>query len=951
VCNIKRALARAIPLATLAMVASMPALAKQYKSAEIFTTDSTLYGKYVFRMKAAEGSGVISNFFLWKDGSELSDVFWEEVDIEVFGKNGATSWQSNLITGLGNRQTSEEVHNANYSFADGYHTFAIEWTPNQVRFLVDDVLIRETKGAQASDLVSPAQARFNFWPPNVTEWVGPLDTSILPAHMFVNWMEYYEWNGQSFNLAWRDDFNSFDTSRWGTADWTFDENQADFSPDNVTTRNGYLVLSMTREGQEGFYGTPPVDTGDIPPVSSSSSSDSSVYTPSSRSSSSSFSVRSSSSAAGTNGCANINVYPNWTAKDWSGGPSNHANSGDQMVYQNTLYKANWYTTTVPGSDGSWTKVGTCGSINTPSSSSIAHSSVSSAVSSVVSIPKSSSSSIVSSTSTQCKEMCQWYNDAPRPLCENTASGWGWENNQSCIGRTTCASQQGGSGIVSNCTTSSAVSSSSAVTVSSSSQPGPISSSSSSVVSSSSSSATSVGAGQFRINSDGRITKNGEVFPVRCGSWFGLEGQHEPKDAENNPDGAPMELYAGNMWWAGSGQGTGRDIQQTMEEITALGINTIRLPIAPQTLDPNDPQGTGFVREGGVLKNHESIRQDNARQALEDFIKLADQNNLEVIVDIHSCSNYLGWRAGRLDSKPPYSDADRKNYEYTREGYSCSATGNPSSVIQVDAYDESKWLQDLQEIAGLSEKLGVDNIIAIDIFNEPWDYTWAEWKTLSEKAYEAISAVNDDVLIMVEGIAAKTNDGTEIPHGSTDTNPNWGENFYPAADAPLNIPKERLLLSPHTYGPSVFVQAQFVDQSKPGCEGLEGPEAGDAGCDIVISGDKLEPGWDEHFGYLRDQGFGMLVGEFGGAIDWPQGSDNGYNWNHINEKVDLQWQEAFVDYMIKKDIEACYWSINPESADTGGLYDHAYSNSNESGWGEWLDFNQTKVNLLKRLWGY
>ena len=91
--------------------------------------------------------------------------------------------------------------------------------------------------------------------------------------------------------------------------------------------------------------------------------------------------------------------------------------------------------------------------------------------------------------------------------------------------------------------------------------------------------------------------------MQCGAWFGLEGQHEPKDAENNPNGAPLEMYVGNMWWAD----TGRTIQQTMSEIKDLGINVIRLPIAPQTLDPNDPQGIGDVRSGGVLKNHEFVR--------------------------------------------------------------------------------------------------------------------------------------------------------------------------------------------------------------------------------------------------------------------------------------------------------------------------------------------------------
>ena len=57
---------------------------------------------------------------------------------------------------------------------------------------------------------------------------------------------------------------------------------------------------------------------------------------------------------------------------------------------------------------------------------------------------------------------------------------------------------------------------------------------------------------FRVNSAGRITKNGTVFPVRCGNWFGLEGRHEPSSDPTNPSGAPMEQYIGNTFWANGG---------------------------------------------------------------------------------------------------------------------------------------------------------------------------------------------------------------------------------------------------------------------------------------------------------------------------------------------------------------------------------------------------------------
>ena len=86
----------------------------------------------------------------------------------------------------------------------------------------------------------------------------------------------------------------------------------------------------------------------------------------------------------------------------------------------------------------------------------------------------------------------------------------------------------------------------------------------------------------------------------------------------------------------------------------MGINVIRLPLVPQTLNANDPQGTG-----SVLKNHPSVRIANSRLALETMIQAADAANIEVLLDMHSCSNYVGWRKGRLDARPPWVDADSR----------------------------------------------------------------------------------------------------------------------------------------------------------------------------------------------------------------------------------------------------------------------------------------------------
>jgi endoglucanase len=123
---------------------------------------------------------------------------------------------------------------------------------------------------------------------------------------------------------------------------------------------------------------------------------------------------------------------------------------------------------------------------------------------------------------------------------------------------------------------------------------------------------------------------------------------------------------------------------------------------------------------------------------------------------------------------------------------------------------------------------------------------------------------------------------------------------------------------------------------------------------VINPTLLRRGWEEHFGYLRAQGYAIVVGEFGGNMDWPLGQASirdRNRWSHITPGVDRQWQDVFVSYMVEKGIEGCYWSINPESGDTAGWYGHAFDPiSNTAGWGEWRDYDARKTTLLNRLWG-
>jgi hypothetical protein len=91
------------------------------------------------------------------------------------------------------------------------------------------------------------------------------------------------------------------------------------------------------------------------------------------------------------------------------------------------------------------------------------------------------------------------------------------------------------------------------------------------------------------------------------------------------------------------------------------------------------------------------------------------------------------------------------------------------------------------------------------------------------------------------------------------------------------------------------------------------------------------------------------------MSWPGGKASLRDQNRYSyvtdHTIDAQWQQAFVNYLNAKNInDTIYWSINPESGDTGGLYTTPYDPvSNTGGWGTWGALDQTKLTMLAKLW--
>lgn len=232
------------------LFSSISLFAKDYKGAEIYSYDSVLYGRFEMRIKAASGSGQLSTFFLYRFNSELSTTLWEEIDIEIFGKD-TNVFQSNVIIEKveGSRLMSEAVHISPNHLMNEYNTYVLEWTPDSICWYLNGVLLR-TEKVFAQSCNAPMSIRFNHWAADISSWVGEFDTKTLPQYQYVDYLSYSTYtpgtgdNGSNFTHAWTDNFSSFNSNRWGKANWTFGENFCDFLPENVYIENDVLVLKL-----------------------------------------------------------------------------------------------------------------------------------------------------------------------------------------------------------------------------------------------------------------------------------------------------------------------------------------------------------------------------------------------------------------------------------------------------------------------------------------------------------------------------------------------------------------------------------------------------------------------------------------------------------------------------------------------------------------------------------
>ena len=199
------------------------------------------------------------------------------------------------------------------------------------------------------------------------------------------------------------------------------------------------------------------------------------------------------------------------------------------------------------------------------------------------------------------------------------------------------------------------------------------------------------------------------------------------------------------------------------------------------------------------------------------------------------------------------------------------------------YPESRVKQSWSRVA--AALCGEWNVVLADLANEPHASSWG--KGLAVDWNLGAARLGDHVLdacprwaVAVEGVGYDPGaPGGDDPGAGFW----WGENLVGVHVAPVKLQRpNKLVYSPHVYGPSVYMQKYFLERSFPG----------------------NMPGiWQQHFAFAqRETGVPIVIGEIGGRY-----TDR-----------DRQWQDWALTYAAEQGFSLFYFALNPDSEDTGGL---------------------------------
>ncbi|MBR6044670.1 MAG: cellulase family glycosylhydrolase [Ruminococcus sp.] len=338
------------------------------------------------------------------------------------------------------------------------------------------------------------------------------------------------------------------------------------------------------------------------------------------------------------------------------------------------------------------------------------------------------------------------------------------------------------------------------------------------------------------------------------------------------DASGKQVWLTGLNWFGYNTGTNTfdglwnsKLEPTVKAIADHGFNLVRVPMSAELL--LQWKKGEYPKANYNNAYNPTLNGMNSQEIFDYFLRLCADNGIKVMPDIHSAE----------------TDAQGHNVNLW---FTAKISAN-------DYFSALEYLADRYK--------NNDTIIAIDLKNEPhgkpnegasaaiWNDSKSanNWKHVAETAALKVLAKNPNVLIMVEGteIYSKKN-GSYTSSDSGDYYFNWwGGNLRGVKDYPLDLGKyqNKLVYSPHDYGPTVYEQPWFK---------------GNYSYDSL-----MKDCWKDNWLYIHTGNTApLLIGEWGGFMTQPN----------------LKWMTYMRQLIKTYHLNHTFWCLNANSGDTGGL---------------------------------
>lgn len=335
-----------------------------------------------------------------------------------------------------------------------------------------------------------------------------------------------------------------------------------------------------------------------------------------------------------------------------------------------------------------------------------------------------------------------------------------------------------------------------------------------------------------------------------------------------------EVWLTGVNWFGYNTGTNTfdglwtcDLNTSVAAIADRGFNLLRIPISTELI--KSWSNGSYPNANFNQATNSYLAGMNSLEIFDYVVGQCRANGIKIMIDIH-CAK---------------TDAMGHNYNVWYNG----------DISEQDYLDALAWMS--------ARYKNDDTIIAYDLKNEPhgkeyesprakWDNSTDpdNWKYIAEKAAKAVLNKNPNVLVMVEGIEIypkdiKTNGDFSSKNAGDYYYNWWGGNLRGVKDNPVNLGKyqNKLVYSPHDYGPTVYEQPWFkggytYDSLYKDC-------------------------WYDNWFYIQKNNTApLLIGEWGGFMREPN----------------LTWMTHLRKLIKDNRINHTFWCFNSNSGDTGGL---------------------------------